>query len=259
MFTAKSCARNVWRKSGALTICLVLSLAIHIAAQQQGGAPKIDGVVTAGEYGAALIEGRNVQTSGGAQWYMTWDDDNLYVAIVGANPAHGAVMYLGVDAAKSVAGSRRNARRHGSGRGYAYDETNIARLPFAADFVAYFKNDYREYRRASSSATKSGDVWSAPKTSFGDYAAALGTTRELAIPWSLVAGGKRPAAFRFLGYIVMPDGFTYAQLPPANDGGRIGTNAAQTHFYVIRETLGGVNKAAPFATTEEAPATSNKP
>ena len=56
---------------------------------------------------------------------------------------------------------------------------------------------------------------------YSGNASAYGTSREIAIPWSAITGGRKPAAFSFLGYITTGDGFVYAQLPPENGSGKI--------------------------------------
>lgn len=219
-------------------VCLFLLNTLHAHAQDD--APKIDGVVSSNEYGSNL-EGENARTSGGAQWQMSWDDNNLYLSIIGSNPIHGAVIYLDIDPPDTPDASS-YSKSKGLSAGVAYDNTNLARLPFKADFVAYFKNEYREYRRTD----KSGATWSAPNTSFGAYASAYGTSREIAIPWSVITGSRKPAAFSFLGYITTGDGFVYAQLPPENGSGKIGVAAVLTHYYSVKSTAKTAS-SRPFA------------
>ena len=68
-------------------------------------------------------DGGNRKTAAlGQIWYVTWDAQNLYIGIANANG--------------NLAGF------------HSYDNTGLASLPFRAQFVAYFKDGYREYRRS---------------------------------------------------------------------------------------------------------------
>ena len=89
------CVKFNWRQfTLAAGFCLFLLNPLHANAQDV--TPKIDGVVSSNEYGSS-IEGENAKTSAGAQWQMSWDDNNLYLSIIGSNPTHGAVIYLDID------------------------------------------------------------------------------------------------------------------------------------------------------------------
>lgn len=232
----------------AATLLVAWWLCLAAVNAQQPAAPKIDGVVGPIEYGVRR-EGENAKVSGGAQWFMTWDDANLYLAITGSNPAHAAVIYLDVDDRGVDA-----AENKGTAEGYRFDIAAVKSLPFKADFVAYFKNDHREYRRIATSSRRRRSVaatataWGAPVLSFGTYAFALGTTRELAIPWTAITVGARPRQFNFFGYVVMTDGFVYGQVPAENARGRISTTAVYHHYYQVKSTAPGEAAAKPFAT-----------
>ena len=58
----------------------------------QWATPTVDGSIAPGEYGTnnSLSNAGNT----GQTWYMTWDATNLYVGIVNANLAEGAVLYI---------------------------------------------------------------------------------------------------------------------------------------------------------------------
>ena len=189
--------------------------------------PTIDGTITAGEYGNHT-DGQNAKTSGSQTWYMTWDETNLYVAIDNANVAEGAVLYIDAD---PVSPPRGGTNANGSLAGKESDNTNVALLPFRADFVTYFKTNYREYRTDDGAGG-----WSTQTAGFGAYADNTTTVRELAIPWSAITGTGRPASFNFFGYVTSGTGFVFAQVPPSNPAGTIGTAAVADYYYAVTST-----------------------
>lgn len=198
-----------------------------------GPPPTVDGTIAPGEYGAH-VDGQNKQASPGAAptttWYMTWSATHLYVAVSAANVAEGLVLY--VDHAPGAA--------DGSLAGNAYDNTRIASLPIRADFVAYVKSTYQEYRVADGA-----NGWSAPVTT-GLTVAGAGSVREIAIPWTAIRPSGRPASFAWLGYVTSPGGYVYGPMPTTNAGGNVGTSATYAAFYQVTDaTPGSGNK--PFA------------
>ena len=64
----------------------------------QFNTPTVNGSISGGEYGSHL-EGDNMLTSDSAEWYMTWDANNLYVGIknVSIGGGNAAVMYFDID------------------------------------------------------------------------------------------------------------------------------------------------------------------
>ncbi|HET6313951.1 MAG TPA: CSLREA domain-containing protein, partial [Chloroflexia bacterium] len=225
----------VWFAGGALT---PRSLGAPMAT------PTIDGNITVGEYGNHT-DGQNAKSSGSQTWYVTWDENNLYVALTNANIFEGAVFYLDKDPLPTPNGG---SNANGTLVGQPYDNSGLASLPFRADFVTYFKNGYREYRTANGAGG-----WTDPPSSYagGNYADNGATnTRELAIPWSVITGSGRPASFNFLGYVAYSNQFgtgVYAQLPPRNPGGAIGTANTQFHrFYRVNSTA-SLTGTPPFS------------
>lgn len=191
-------------------------------------APVVDGTVSAGEYGQH-VNGANQQASNPADpnsttWYANWTDSTLFLAVTSANTAEAVVVYVGSDGATA---------------GFAYDNEKPA-LAIRAEFVAYVKAGYNEYRTADRSG-----VWSAP-TAGALTVRTAGSTREIAIPWSTIRSSGRPAAFTWLGYATSPGGFVYGAVPSSNPMGAIGTGTAFPWFYrVIDATPGSGTK--PFA------------
>jgi hypothetical protein len=219
-----------------LSILLVLSA---LSVQARFHSPVIDGVIQDGEYGNHA-DGRNRKTSAsGESWYMTWDAASLYIAIVGAKLSDGAVIYID---ASPLAVPNGGSNANGSLTGVdGFDGVNFRSLPFRAQFVAYFKERHREFRRSDGHGN-----WSVRTPNFGDYAgSADGNVRELAIPWSAVTGRAIPSAFLFFGYLTTSDGRVHGQVPRGNPSGPIGTVAAATHYYAVRGT-GDESSMPPF-------------
>jgi len=107
---------------------------------------------------------------------VTWDASNLYVAIDMANVTEGSVIYVAID--PGDAGSA------GLTSGYAYDNTDVTTLPFAASLGVYGQSTYEEARAVT------GGAWGAANT--GAVQVCTGTsssTREERIPsvrWKLL-------------------------------------------------------------------------
>ncbi len=221
----------------AMTL-LALALPLRLV-RAQFATPAVNGVIAANEYGVHA-DGQNQQSTGtGQNWYMTWDDNNLYVGITNANLSEAAVIYIDKDSISPVNGGN-NA--NGNLAGFNYDNTSFSALPFRADFVAYFKDGYRELRTANGAGG-----WSSQTAFFGSYASGAGNVRELAVPWSAITGGTRPASFLFFGYLTSPGGFVYGQVPQDNAGAFIGTSATYTHYYTVGSTANGAS-SKPFST-----------
>ena len=70
---------------------------------------------------------------------MTWDSANLYVGIVNANLAEGAVIYVTANPQNPPTCC---SDSDGSLAGFNYDGTDFSSLPFRARFVTYVKDGY---------------------------------------------------------------------------------------------------------------------
>jgi len=215
-------------KKGFLTFFIVLFL-LEVKAQYISPAPTIDGNVSVSEYGGTSNNLSN--------WFITWDATNLYIGLTGSNTSEGAVLYLDINPQPVVNGG---SNSNGSLAGQNYDGTNFTNLPFRADFVAYFKNGYREYRTADGSG-----AWGSNTTGFGTYADNGSTIRELAIPWSAITGGSIPASFNWFGYVTSGGGYGYNQLPSGNPSGTFGTSATAPNYFTVTKTADG-NATPPF-------------
>ncbi|MFP5263111.1 MAG: alpha-amylase family glycosyl hydrolase [Blastocatellia bacterium] len=222
-----------------ITVTLI-TLAVSLGTTRaQFASPAVNGVIGPSEYGVHA-DGQNQKGTGtGQNWYMTWDNNNLYVGITNANLSEGAVIYIDKAPISPVNGG---GNSDGNLAGFNYDNTSFAALPFRADFVAYFKDGYRELRTADGSGG-----WSSQTAFFGGYGSGAGNVRELSIPWQAVTGGGRPGSFLFFGYLTSPGGFVYGQVPQENAGAFIGTSAGYSHYYAVNSTADGAS-TKPFST-----------
>jgi pullulanase/glycogen debranching enzyme len=217
------------------TVCfLILALGFSLGALQQLSpiaafnhtAATVDATVSSSEYA-----GNN-----SGNWYMTWNNTDLYVGISGATVSEGAVLYIDYNPITPANGG---SNSNGTLVGFNYDGAIYNPLLFRADFVVYFKNGYYEYRTANGSGG-----WSSQTTSGLTYSGGSGSTRELNLPWSVVTGSSRPATFNWFGYVTSSSGFVYNQTPSGNPSGTIGTTA-QTQYYAVADT-GATTSSNPF-------------
>lgn len=194
-------------------------------------APTCDGVIGTGEYGGVADE---QASSNGQVWYMTWDATNLYVAISGANVGEANVIYVAVNPGDGGTGLT---------SGYAYDDTDVTKLPFAADLVVYAKQTYNEARVAGATAWGNANT-----TALKVCVNASTSVREEVIPWSLVGG--LPGAFGWTAYLAAnpvsnPAGFIYGQMPVDDPGGADAGAESFTRYYAVPNATPGVD--TPFA------------
>jgi Abnormal spindle-like microcephaly-assoc'd, ASPM-SPD-2-Hydin len=218
-------------------------LIMTVAAWAQWTTPTVDGLIASGEYG----NNNQLNNAGytGQTWYMTWDASNLYVGIVNANLSEGAVIY--------VTGNPQNpptccSNADGNLTGFNYDGTDFSSLPFRAKFVTYFDDAYREYRTYDGTGN-----WTGPTSYYGAYASnpSNSNTREVAIPWSAIAGGGIPSSFVFFGYLTSGGGYVYGQAPSDNSGAFIGMSATYKQYFAILNTANG-KSTPPFSLEQPA-------
>ena len=210
----------------------LIALLCCAAASAQWATVNIEGNISpSNEYGA----NNQLNNAGntGQTWYMTWDATNLYVAVTNANLSEGAVLYIGPAA-------------NGTTTGFNYDGASFSSLPFRAQFVTYFKDGYREYRRADGAGG-----WTGSTAFYGAYAAGGGNVREVAIPWSAITGAGMPASFVFFGYVTSNGGYVYGQAPADNAGQFIGTSATYTQYFAVANTGNGTS-TPPFSNEQPA-------
>jgi glycosidase len=220
-----------------VTVTVLVCLFLCGSAQGQWTTPTIDGSIGSGEYG--LNNQLNNAGNTGQAWYMTWDATNLYVGITNANLAEGGVLYVEPNPPSPVTGG---TNANGSLVGFNYDGADFSSLPFRAQFVTYFKDGYREYRRSDGLGG-----WSSQTANYGSFAeSGTGNVREVAIPWAAITGGTIPSSFVFFGYLTSSGGYVYGQAPSDNAGAFIGTSATYTQYFAVANTGNGTS-TPPFS------------
>ncbi len=183
----------------------------------RAGLPIINGSISSNEYGIHTDKYNSGVCPASLVWYMSWDNTNLYVAVSTADVNQAALIYI----------DKNPSANTGASAGFTYDGSSFSPLPFKADFVAYFKNGYREYRTYNSS-------WSAATPAFGSYLDNGSNVREVLIPWTLLGG--RPDSFSFFVYVVSSGGFVTGQYPTGNPSGSIGTSAVYKRYCFVSDT-----------------------
>ncbi|TAE74997.1 MAG: T9SS C-terminal target domain-containing protein [Bacteroidetes bacterium] len=196
-------------------------LGLFFSLKAQFNTPSINGNIGVNEYG----NHSNTQNFD-QDWYLTWDNTNLYIAIQNSDLNETAILYLKTNPTQPINGG---TNADGTNIGSIFDNTNFAELPFRANLFIAFRNTYREYRTSTGSNT-----WSSSTTFFGSYADGAGNVREVSIPWSVIGG--RPASFAWFGYITRNTGFVYKTVPSINATGNIGTSARYERYYIVNNT-----------------------
>ena len=213
--------------------------AFRFSLNAQFNTPSIDGIIQPGEYGNTQNGTNQIGTNTAQTWYMTWDASNLYVGITNANLSEGAVVYIDANPVNPPNGG---TNVNGNLTGFNYDGEEIAKLPFRAQFVTYFKDGYNEHRNSDGNGN-----WTNSVSNYGTYASnGNGNVRELAIPWAAITGGGMPSSFLFLGLLTSSGGYVYGQVPNDNGGAFIGTSATYTQYFVISNTANGAS-TPPFS------------
>ncbi len=181
--------------------------------------------------------------SGAVNWYLTWDDNNVYLGRIGGNNAEGSVIYIKAEYPGATYDNR----------AFDYDLLNPDVTPMGGvNFAAYLKTGYHEYR------TYNGAWSSATAGTLNPQLTMQGPTAhmEVTIPWSAItAGNGRPTNIRLVLYQVVPTGiacadeFVYGESPwgtgNPGDGPSVGVNDGQP---ISARQPGGCNTGDSTAT-----------
>ncbi len=206
---------------------LIVLVAIFFCSTNLFAQHTINGVIAANEYGANA-EGVNKQNN----MYMHWDATNLYIAVINVPVSEAFVFYIDKNPLQPI---NAGANANGTLVGYnSYDATSFSNLNIRADFVAYVKNTYREYRRSNGT-----NGWTTQTTAFGTYADNASNIREISIPWTAMGftAGTKPTTFAFIAYTTTAAGVVSNQLPAQNPSGTIGTTAVVKGYYYVGSTV----------------------
>jgi PKD domain len=212
-----------------LLLCMGLTLGATSTSGTTARAVNVaDGIITPGAMpgtnGADWeLDERFQGFSGAVDWFVTWDDTNLYLGRAGGNNAEGSILYIHAEYAGATFASR----------AFNYDnlQPEVSAMG-GVNFATYLKSSAHEYR------TYAGAAWSAatPNTLAPHFTSqSVGDNMEVAIPWSAItAGNGIPTSIRFALYQVAPTSvscgqhFVYGESPwgtgAANDGPSVGVN-----------------------------------
>lgn len=156
--------------------------------------PNLNGIIAPGEYGDHT-NGANRYNDGARDWYMAWDDNNLYIAVDANGNANTDELAIYIDTDPQTpanGGSNANGALGGIGN---FDGNNYGRLPFRANFAAFIRNDYHQHRTHNSAGGWNANVDNSPSI----QKTTSGNVQEIAIAWSLMGG--RPQSFRVFFYL----------------------------------------------------------
>lgn len=223
----------------------------RIGTSWQSVASTVNGSIASGEYGTHT-NGQNQQTNG-AVWYMTWDDNNLYIALSNLGNSSNSnnrkiLFYIDKDPLAPINGG---SNANGNLTGFSYSNSNLGTLPFRADCFFSIETGYRQLNTANGSGG-----WSANNTSYGIISfGSSNDVMEMSIPWSTITGGgSRPSSFAWTGYVTDGNagGNYFFQMPLENPSGVIGssiptvTQAGFERYYTVSTTTVG-SSTPPFS------------
>jgi hypothetical protein len=158
-------------------------------------------------------------STSGVTWFITWDANYLYLGTAGGNKFQGHIVYIDTDpqpAPNQTSGT-------GTTTGLNFD-SHTPTLPFSANFFAYYKVDYSDFRRWT------GSAWSDRLESIDNYFATGSDDGEARIPWRDITGAGKPDHIYMLCYITSSDGYQYGITP--NDAQTDGFgNKTYSHYW----------------------------
>jgi len=196
--------------------------------------PTIDGSIGESEYGNHTI-GQNAYIVDSKTWYVTWDDTHLFVGVEGHTNFNDAiVLYIDIDPQVPV-NSGTNANGTSSGTGY---DGVTPTFPFRADFFAYVKTDYDDYKTDNASNGWSSSTTASLAKNFNDG----NDVGEFSIPWTAITGSSRPSSFNFVGFMSYTGG-TFARMPSSNPAG---TSPDFVRYYTVSSTADN-SSTLPFS------------
>jgi hypothetical protein len=227
-----------------LTAILLINLSLYATTTGSGTSRNltIDGVVS-GQSGAAngtnggSWEQDEALPGNGVTWYMSWDDDNLYLARAnGGNNGEPIIVYI---QAKYPGAVYSNTPQNYDN--FIPDFSNMTTGgsdPSGINFVLYTKTGYDEFRYWNGSSWSEADNSLTPVYSGGEF--------EIAIPWNKVTNNNgKPSNIRVVFYQTNGNGasiFAYAESPIGNPGGSV-SNPTISKWWGGYSVIGGVSPA----------------
>jgi hypothetical protein len=211
-------------------ILLLISVIITTVVFGQYTTPTIDGSIGGSEYGS-----NNSYTSGTRTWNITWDATNLYVGVSGhTNFGDAIVLYIDIDPQVPVnGGDNSNGAKSGTG----YDGVTPT-FPFRADFFAYVKDGYDDYKSDDGANGWGGSTTASLTKSFNDG----NDVGEFAIPWAAITGSGIPTSFNFVALMTYTSG-SFSMVPSTIPNG---TTPEYIRYFTVSNTGDGTS-TAPFS------------
>lgn len=242
-----------------LLMALMLSYSLSYATAITGSNRNVsmDGTVQVGgangSNGTQWEDNERFNTSNvGFNFYMTWDDNNLYLAWSGSS-AHADRQHIVWIDTNPQDGDLSSGSYQPGGTGststFPYGNFNPT-LPFTGNVFLNIQSNYNEYRLSSG-------TWSGGISNTLSVFSNGGNDLEVRIPWSLIGG--KPAAFGIISYINEAGGceesgqgrgFQYAFAPTGarSDGGPcIGTIGSPNNTFIAPPTVNPVSASNGIA------------
>jgi hypothetical protein len=199
----------------------VIFLACFVAgnALAQHSTPTIDGSVTAAEY----------SNNNSGNWYMTWDDTNLYLAKTGLSSGSNAlIVYLDIDPLSTPAGGTNS---NGSLTGHS--DSVGAGTPLTVSLP--FRSDARIDAGGSFSTIRLDNGlggWAADNAT-GITSVTNGAAREISVAWTALGLSGRPAAFNWEAFELEAIASASSIREPIPSVNSSGPSVSQTHRYFL--------------------------
>lgn len=213
-----------------------------------------------GPFDGAAYGQNNSYSSDGVNWYMTWDDTNLYIGVTGATDLDSVVVYIDADPLELVTSG---GNGYGSTRGFGKFDTNrgnsMSVLPFRADYALAFNRNQNALVNTTASgayaiASQSTNSFVQQNGSIGNtrfYPAQGARSRKIIIPWNNITRGTgRPDAFNWLGFVRAAGSNATRGMAPRNNNfaGTLNNNNPIAYYFTVSDTNNGTS-TTPFSRT----------
>ena len=233
------------RVPGIVVLLTALLGSLQSSAQWISTPPYQDGTINTGEYGS-----NNSDIQGHTKYYMTWDNNNLYIGIEDSDNKlnyEAALCYLDFDNDLPVNTSDTSK---GSTQGYYTYDHNHLYLPFASNAVIFASTDSFEVRLHANGYWKSIRALHSYPTSLNSG------TVEISIPWNILTGSTRPTSFNFfftrLYYNASYNNGIYYPSPAQSPNSYYDSNGNRksffTEYHTVTSTADG-SSTPPFSLT----------
>ncbi len=213
----------------------------------------VDGFVSPHEYGDHA-DGMNRFQSGDGEWFMTWDEENLYVGFRTAQPFNGLFFFLDKDpfAPLGLAAVGDKDANEESLLSFQLVATNPmsdggtaangnfnsggpvnpawAHLPFRADIQVETTTGNPYFLADGSGEWVPNTAAIGGREAYRPGGGIYGQGREFAIKWSALGG--RPASFAWSAAAFSSVGI-YSPAPAGNLTGHIGYAAVDEHYFLV--------------------------